>query len=420
MLAALGLVFLVLALLALRQSVILVLIGAAAYIHLVWGAGRLSYLVEDMWTTVSHESLLAIPMFILAGALMTRGSIAQRLIAVMQAATQWLPGGLAVAAVLSCAVFAAISGSSPVTMLAVGAIMYPALIADGYDRRFSIGSIAAGGTLGVIIPPSIPMVLYGLATEKSIVDLFIAGIIPGLILAGVMCGYALWANRNMAGRPFEPAVLITALRNGIWALMLPVVLLGGIYSGYFSATEAAAVAVGYALIVEIFIHRELGLKDFAHTARETAILLGSLFPIVAVALSLNLLLTGERVPHALATWMTSVVDSKIVFLLLVNVLLLVVGCFVDTISALLVLAPILLPIAEAYGVDAIHFGIIMVINLEIGMLTPPMGINLIVAMTAFKQPFGLVCRAAVPFMGLMLAVLMLITYVPELSLYLIR
>jgi C4-dicarboxylate transporter DctM subunit len=203
-------------------------------------------------------------------------------------------------------------------------------------------------------------------------------------------------------------------------MLLPVVLLGGIYSGYFSATEAAAVAVGYAIIIEVFIHRELGFADFVSTTRETAILLGSLFPIVAVALSLNLLLTTERVPHELAALMTNMVESKFLFLLLVNILLLIVGCFVDTFSALLVLAPILLPIAEVYGVDPIHFGIIMVVNLEIGMLTPPMGINLIVAMTAFKEPFGTVVRAALPFLFLMLGVLMLITYVPALSLVLIR
>jgi C4-dicarboxylate transporter DctM subunit len=420
MTAAFGLGLLVLALLASRQPIVLLLIAASSYIHLVWGDGDLTYLIDDMWTAISHESLLAIPMFILAGALMTRGSIARRLITIMRAATQWLPGGLAVACILSCAIFAAISGASAVTMLAVGSVMYPALIADGYKKGFALGAIASGGTLGIIIPPSIPMVLFAIVTEKSIVDMFVAGLVPGILLALVMCGYALIVNRNIAAKPFSLAELGAALRQGIWALMLPVVLLGGIYTGYFSATEAAAVAVGYALLVEIFIHRELGPKDFAQTAQETAVLLGSLFPIVAVALSLNLLLTAERVPQELAAWVAGVVESRITFLLFVNLLLLAVGCFVDTMSALLVLAPILLPMAEVFGIDPIHFGIIMVVNLEIGMLTPPMGLNLIVAMTAFKTGFGTVIRGSAPFILLMIGVLMLVTYLPAISLSLVR
>jgi len=420
MTALLGIILLLLFLLGFRQPIVLVLIGMTAYVHFVWGDGKLTYLIDDMWTALSHEALLAIPMFILAGSLMARGSIAERLIGIMRAGTTWMPGGLAVAAILSCAIFAAISGASAVTLLAVGAVMYPALLKDGYSQTFSLGALAAGGTLGILIPPSIPMIFYAIVVEKSIVDMFVAGLVPGVLLAGVMSVYVLIVNRHIAAQRFDPMAFLSALRQGFWALMLPIVLLGGIYSGYFSATEAAAVAVGYALFVEIVIHRELSLRDFGHVAKETATLLGTLFPIVAAAISLNLLLTAERVPQELATMVAANVESRVAFLLMVNVLLLIVGCFVDTMSAIVILAPLLLPMAEAFGIDPIHFGIIMVINLEIGLLTPPLGLNLIVAMTAFKANFGTVVRGALPFIALMIAVLMLVTFIPAISLALIR
>ncbi len=417
--AAVALLGIVLALLALRERAVLILVVAAAYIHLVYGDGDLTYLVDDLWTAVNRDVLLAIPMFVLAGNIMTRGSIAERLIAIMRALTQWLPGGLAVATILSCAVFAAISGSSPVTLLAVGTILYPALLQQGYSKKFALGALASGGTLGVVIPPSIPMILYGIVTEKSISDLFIAGIIPGLLLSVVLAAYSLIANRRIASQRFEVAALVGSLRRGVFAMMAPVILLGGIYTGFFSATEAAAVAVGYALLVEAFVHREIRLVDFYDIAVDTARLLGTLFPIVAVAISINLLLTAERVPQDFAAWMTGIVEHKVTFLIALNIFLLIVGCLIDIGSAILMLAPILLPVAMAYGVDPIHFGIIMVVNLEIGYITPPVGLNLIVAMTAFKEDFLLICRSVIPFIGLMLAVLAAVVWFPELSLFLI-
>lgn len=417
---AVVLIGLVIALLALRQSVILILIVSAAYVHLFWGDGDLTYLIDDIWTSVNQDVLLAIPMFILAGNIMTRGSIAERLIAIMAALTQWLPGGLAVATILSCAVFAAISGSSPVTLLAVGTILYPALLKAGYDKKFALGALASGGTLGVVIPPSIPMILYGIVTEKSISDLFIAGILPGLLLTAVLSVYALYANRHIERQQFDLGAVIHAVRRGLFALLTPIILLGGIYTGFFSATEAAAVAVGYALLVEIFVHREVKARDFFDIAVDTSRLLGTLFPIVAVAISINLLLTAEQVPQNMARWMTEVVSDKVTFLILLNVFLLIVGCLIDIGSAILMLAPLLLPVAMAYGIDPIHFGVIMVMNLEIGYITPPIGLNLIVAMTAFGEPFLLICRAVLPFISLMLLVLAAVVWFPELSLYLIR
>lgn len=415
MTAALILLALTLLLLAIRQNVVVILLAAAAYVHLVWGEGVLVYLVEDLWISLNNEVLLAIPIFLIAGNLMTRGSIARRLIEVARLATCFLPGGLGVATILSCALFAAISGSSPVTLLAVGTILYPALLQNGYPKRFALGALTSGGTLGIIIPPSIPLILYGLVTEKSISDLFIAGIIPGLMLTAGLAGYALFANRRMPVQPFDFGEFGRALKDGIWSLMMPVILLGGIYSGFFSPTEAAAVALAYGLIVETLVHRELRLRDFYQTMVDTARMLGMLFPIVAVALSLKTILTLYGVPRAVAEVITGAVDNKIAFLLAVNALLLLVGCLFEVVAAILVLAPLLLAAATAYGINPIHFGVMMVINLEIGFLTPPIGLNLIVAMTAFKERFGEICIAVLPFIAIILVVLLLVTFVPELT-----
>ena len=414
--AAVILLLLVLAALALRQNVIVILIGAAAYVHLVWGDGQLEFLAEDIWISLDNSLLLAIPMFLLAGSIMTRGSIARRLIDLAISVTRPLPGGLAVATILSCAIFAAISGSSPVTLLAVGTILYPALLQHGYPKRFALGALTSGGTLGIVIPPSIPLILYGIVTETSIADLFIAGIIPGVMIAVVLAFYSYWVNRHMPAEPFDLNEVLTALARGGWSAMLPVILLGGIYSGFFSPTEAAAVALVYALFVEIFIHRELKPVDFYHTAVDTAKLLGMLFPIVAVALSLKTILTIEEVPDQLALWITTITENKIAFLLAVNLLLLVVGFLFDVISAILILAPLLLVPAVAFGIDPIHLGVIMVINLEIGFLTPPMGLNLIVAMTAFREKFLEICRAVLPFIALIFGVLMVVTFWPATAL----
>jgi C4-dicarboxylate transporter DctM subunit len=403
--------------LLLRQPLLVILLVVTALVHILWGKGRLDYIIEDMWVGLDKEVILSIPLFILCGSVMTRGSIAQRLINVLRELTRPLPGGLAVACILSCAVFAAISGSSIVTMLAIGTVMYPAMRQAGYDNKFSLGAIMSGGTLGIIIPPSIPMIIYGLVTETSITELFAAGFGPGLLLTLVFAAYSVWFNRGMPTERFDPAAFKSAFSNGIWALMMPVILLGGIYSGYFTATEAAAVALAYALLVEIFVHKEMQAKDFYNVVLETSKLGGSLFPVLAVALSLNILLTENRVPQALVEFMQAYISSPLMFMLIVNILLLIVGCLMTTGEAILVLAPLLAPIAESYGYNKVLFGLIMILNLEIGYLTPPVGLNLIVAMSAFKQSFGLLCRAALPFIGLMLGCLALVIWQPWIAMW---
>jgi C4-dicarboxylate transporter, DctM subunit len=409
-----GLIFL---LLTLRQPLLVILLAITAVVHLKWGQGKLDFIIEDMWVGLDKEVILSIPLFILCGNVMTRGSIAQRLIRILAALTKPLPGGLAVACILSCAAFAAISGSSIVTMLAVGTVMLPAMRQAGYDLKFTLGAIMSGGTLGIIIPPSIPMIIYALVTETSVTDLFAAGFGPGILLTLVLAAYSVFVNRHMPTERFDLAEFWDAFKNGIWAALLPVILLGGIYSGYFTATEAAAVALCYAILVEIFIHRELKLYDFYGVVLETSKLGGSLFPVLAVALSLNIILTEHRAPQLLVEFMQGYISSPLTFMLVVNILLLIVGCLMTTGEAILILAPLLAPVAAAYGYDKVLFGVIMILNLEIGYLTPPVGLNLIVAMSAFKQNFGLLCRAALPFILLMLMCLATVVWQPWIAMW---
>ena len=420
MTSALLLLALVILLLVLRQPLLVTLLAVAAFVQFTWGRGQLDYIIEDMWVGLDKEVILSIPLFILCGNVMTKGTTAKRLVRILSSLTRPLPGGMAVACILSCAIFAAISGSSIVTMLAVGTVMYPAMRAANYDLKFTLGAIMSGGTLGIIIPPSIPMIIYGLVTETSVTELFAAGFGPGLLITIVLSAYSIWFNRHMKPEPFDGAEFRTAVKEGIWAAMMPVILLGGIYSGYFTATEAAAVALVYAMLVEIFIHRELKLKDFFGVVLETSKLGGSLFPVLAVALSLNIVLTEHRVPAAIVQFMQGYIDSPLMFMLLVNVLLLVVGCLMTTGEAILVLAPLLAPVAEAYGYNKVIFGLIMILNLEIGYLTPPVGLNLLVAMSAFKQSFGTLVRAAIPFIVLMLICLAIVIWQPWIGMYFVN
>ncbi|MEY8828519.1 TRAP transporter large permease [Sedimentitalea sp. XS_ASV28] len=413
------LIGLVVLLLILRVDLILILMFVAAFVHLVWGAGALEYFLQDMWATMDRELILSVPLFILVGSVMSRGTIAERLIAVMIALTRPFPGGLAVATILSCAVFSAISGSSIVTMLAVGSVLYPALTAHGYSRRFAVGALCAGGTLGIIIPPSIPMILYGIVTEGNISDLFLAGLGPGLLLTTVFSFYAIVINWHIPREQFSFSELGQSIYRGIPALLMPVILLGGIYSGYFSPTEAAAVALLYAIAVETLLFRELRFKDYRQLCIDSAKLVGALFPLIAVAVSLNLVIAEHRVPQEIIAFMSEHVQSGTAFLLLMNLLLLLIGCFMDTASAIAIAAPLLKPLAAAYGIDNTHLGVIVVLNLEIGILTPPLGLNLIVAMTAFKERFGFVCKAALPFVGLMLLCLLLVTFQPWIAMALV-
>jgi len=418
--SAVFLPIIVIVLFMLRQNLIVVLGIATAYAYWAFGDGVVSNIVVDAWDAANRDILLSIPLFILAGNIMSKGGMASRLIDLMKALTAPIPGGLAIATILSCAGFAAVSGSGTVTLLAIGTLMYPALINAGYPRSFALGALCAAGTLGIVVPPSIPLILYGIMTQTSIGDLFIAGIGPALLLTMLMLGYAMMQNFSHREGSWKIGYIFKSIKNGIWALLMPIIILGGIYTGYFTATESAAVAVVYAIIVETFIHKEMKWGVLFEVISETTKLLGSLFPVLMIALSLNVFLTYEEVPQNLVSWLSQRIDNPITALLAINFFLLIIGCIVDIGSAILILAPMLGPIAISQGIDPIHFGIIMVMNLEIGYLTPPLGLNLIVAMGVFKEKFWTVCKSTIPFLIIMLTGLMLVSFIPKIALFMVE
>ncbi len=374
----------------------------------------------------SKEVLLAIPFFVVAGELMTQGSLARRLIDVMQAFFGFLPGGLAVAGVAGCVFFAAISGSSPVTVVAIGSIMVPALTKQRYPEGFSIGLMTTAGSLGILIPPSIPMIVYAIMVSSTTPmdprDLFMAGVVPGLFIGALLGLYAITmgVKQHIPRAPFSWATARTALRRGVWSLLLPVIILGGIYTGVFTATEAAAVSVIYALVIEIFVHKELDAKRLVTVATTSMTVMGALLVIIALAITLNYFLVLEGVPDAMVEWLRGLGLERAAFLVVVNVLLLVVGCFMDIMSAILIIAPMLAPMALAMQIHPIHMAIVFIVNLEIGYLTPPVGLNLFVSSTLFKKSLGFVIRAVLPTLAIMFVSLLVITWVPGMSLGLLR
>lgn len=380
-------------------------------------------LIERMRELTDKPPLLAIPFFVLSGAIMSNGGIAERLVRVARAVFRGVPGGLGIATVAACMFFAAISGSSPVTVITIGGVMYPALVKAGYPQRFSTGLVTSAGTLGILIPPSIPMIVYAIFASGTQViqveDLFLAGIGPGLVIGLLLAAYCLVTGVRLpsGSRDVDEGLRLgPAIADGFWALMLPVVILGGIYSGIFTATEAAVVSVVYSLVVELLIHRELKLADVPGVVAEATILMGSLLVIFGMAVALNALLTDLKIPDAAAAWIMSLDLTPFTFMLLLNGFLLLVGCLMDIMSAIMILVPLLAPLAALCGVDPIHLGVVFIVNLELGYLTPPMGLNLFVSSSIFGQSLGGVIRSVVPFTLLLLGALLIVTYVPTVSL----
>ncbi|MEQ8456853.1 MAG: TRAP transporter large permease subunit [Sandaracinaceae bacterium] len=384
------------------------------------GLEDLVNLVERINELGDTENLLAVPLFMLSGSIMARGEISSRLIDFSKAMIGWLPGGLAVSAVVACMLFAAISGSSPATVVAIGAFMAPTLIKNGYKEEFAHGLLTSSGSLGILIPPSIPMILYPLINQRAGIEtsrLFAAGFGPGLVIGGILAGYCIYRGivGNSKRQPFSLKVLGEAFVDGFWSLLFPLLILGGIYTGFFTVVEASGISVVYAIAVEVYIHRALELKEIPKIVQETGVILGSLLVIMVAALAFSEFLHLERIPDVAVEWIQSLNLSPIAFLLILNLLLLVVGTLMDILSAMFLFVPLLAPIAESMGVDPMHFGIIFIVNLEIGYLTPPVGLNLFVASTLFNKPLGHMIRSVGPFIGLMFIGLMLITYFPALS-----
>ncbi len=399
---------------------IAVILGVTTLVCLVFFTSTpLHIITQQLFNALDKFVLLAIPFFILAGAIMTRGGIARKLVAFINALVGWFPGGLAMAGILACIFFAAISGSSPATVVAIGSIMIPALIKAGYGERFSLGLITVSGSLGIVIPPSIPMILYCLVMNVSVAEIFMAGIVPGLLIGFALMVYTFFIARKNNWRVSQTASLSElgrTAREGIWALLLPFIVLGGIYSGLFTPTEAAAVSVIYALFIEIFVYGEFKFSDITDVCREAAVLSACLLFILSCAMTFIWLLTAEQIPHQLADIIIEHIHSPWMFLLTVNILFLILGCFMDDVSAMLILAPIFMETLNRYGIDLVHFGIVMVLNIQMGMLTPPFGLNLFVASGITGEPLIKIARGVAPFLGIMLLCLMLVTYIPWISL----
>ena len=380
-------------------------------------------LFQQLYQGSEYDLLQAVVFFILAGNVMTRGSLAARLIKVGQALVGGFSGGLAITSVLLCMFFAAISGSSPATVVAIGTIMVPALIKSGYDSRFSVGLLTCAGSLGIMIPPSIPMIIWAVVVGVSVTKQFTAGFLPGIMIGLALMAYSYVMARKRGwrvSRRISGQELITALKQGAWGLFMPFLVLGGIYSGAFTATEAAAVAFVYALLVELFIHRSIRMKDLMPIFRESVLTSAMLLFIIANASVLSYYFSVDQIPERVADFLVRYIDSRFMFLLLVNIALLIMGCFMDVVSAMLVLGPVFVPLLQRFEIDFIHFGIIMVLNIEIGFLTPPFGVNLFVASGITGKDVLEVARSVAPYLVIMLGMLFLITYVPWISLVLTR
>jgi C4-dicarboxylate transporter DctM subunit len=390
-----------------------------------------------LFTGIENFEIMAVPFFILSGNFLTHGGVAKRMIAFATSMVGHWPGGLGLAGVMACALFAAVSGSSPATVVAIGSIILPAMVEQGFPKRFGAGVITTSGALGILIPPSIVMVMYSVATTGAVVQgptgervssasvgqMFIAGVVPGLILAfmlGVTTWYRAWRNDYPRLPRATWGERLRALRSSIWGLLLIVLVLGGIYSGMFTPTEAASVSSVYAFVVAVFVYRDMSLKDVPKVLLASANMSAMLLYIIANAVLFSFLMTSEQIPQAMANWITSAGVGWIMFLLLVNLLLLLAGNVMEPSSIVLIMAPILFPVAARLGIDPVHFGILIVVNMEVGMCHPPVGLNLYVASGITKMGITELTIAVWPWLLTMLVFLVLVTYVPALSLWLPR
>ncbi len=381
----------------------------------------LQALIQQLFNGMDNFILLSIPFFILAGNIMAQGSISKHLVKFMQLIVGNMPGGMAISSILACIFFAAISGSSPATVIAIGSIMIPALVKYGYDEEFSIGLLTASGSMGILIPPSIPMVLYALVMNVSVGRMFLAGVLPGIVIGGLLISYSIFkAKKNKWDTPMDidRAETIQLVKTASWGIAMPIIVLGGIYLGIFTPTEAAAVSVVYALLVELFIYKDLKLEQFHHILKESVVLSSALLFIISCAMTFIWLLTREKMPAIAAEFLVSHIHNKYLFLFIINIFMLLVGCVMDIVSAIIVISPILMLALQAFDIDLIHYGIIMIVNIELGFLTFPFGLNLFVAMGITGKSLTQVGRAVFPFLIILFIGLLLITYIPPISMLL--
>ncbi|OKL35286.1 TRAP transporter large permease [Domibacillus mangrovi] len=403
---------------------IAVALGLSSIIAILFsGTIPLQSIAQKAFTSVDSFTLMAIPFFILAGTLMEKGGIAKRLIRFANSLVGSMTGGLGMVVVVTSMFFAAISGSGIAATAALGSILIPAMVKNGYDRSYAGALQAISGELGVIIPPSVSMILFGVATGVSISDLFLAGIIPGIMIALSLMAvvYVISKKRGYKGDTNMPkGEVLAAFKDALLALLMPVIILGGIYGGVFTPTEAAAIAVAYSLIISMFVYKEIRVKDLIGILSKSMITTSIVMFIISTAGIFSYILTREGVPQKIAAFFSEVTTSPIVFLLIINVVLLIIGMFFDGSIAIIILAPLLTPAAIALGIDPIHFGMVMIVNLAIGMCTPPLGVNLFVSCQIANIKLEQISKAVLPFLAVMIVDVLLISYIPQLSLFFVE
>jgi len=418
------LIGLVLVLLALLGAPLFVVIGASA----LWGFYQaeidLAVVPIEIYRLAEMPVLLAIPLFTFAGYLLSESNSPQRLVRLTQALLGWMPGGLAIVALIACALFTAFTGASGVTIVALGALLFPALMQAGYKENFNLGLITTSGSLGVLFAPSLPLILYGVVAQQlgigeplTIDELFLAGLLPGLLMISMLGAWAIWQGRGAQRiERSNWAEIKAAVREAIWEIPLPLIVLGGIYSGYFAVSEAAAVTAVYVLLVEVFIYREISLRQLPLIMRHSMVLVGAVLVILGVSLASTNYLVDAEVPTRLFETIKRHISDPLTFLLILNVFLLILGMMLDIFSALVIMVPLLLPIADGYGIDPVHLGIIFLANMQIGYFTPPVGMNLFIASYRFKKPIMTLYKSTLPFFIILLVSVLIITYWPALTL----
>ena len=416
---------LILILLAILGTPLFAIILAVAIIGFNYLGVDLSVIAIELYRIADTPVLLALPLFTFAGYILGESHTSQRLVRFTRALLGWMPGGLAIVAFVACAFFTAFTGASGVTIVALGALLYPALRQAGYQKKFSLGLVTTSGSLGLLLPPSLPLILYGIVAQQmnigekfAIKDLFLAGLLPGLFMVVLLSVWSLLANRRnpLPLIPFSGKEAIAALREAIWEIPLPFFILGGIYGGYLAISEAAAATAMYVIIVEVFIYREIKLSMLPGIMKDSMIMVGGILLILGVSLASTNFLIDAEVPKLFLDLIQAHVSNKIVFLILLNVLLLLLGAILDIFSAIVIMVPLILPVAVNYGINPVHLGIIFLANMQIGYFTPPVGMNLFIASYRFNKPIAELYQAAIPFMIVLFGAVLVITYWPTLSL----
>jgi C4-dicarboxylate transporter DctM subunit len=409
-----------LALLLIGVPIFVVIAGLTLYL-LFSSQIDISAIIIEMHRMATTPVLVAIPLFTFAGYLLSASGAPQRLIRLSNAILGWMPGGLSVIALVTCAVFTALTGATGLTIIALGGILLPAMMRGRYSEVFSLGLLTTSGTLGLLFPPSLPLIIYAIVAKVRIDQLFIAGLLPGLLLVVLLSAFCVYKSvrTDVPKTKFQLKELVTATREILWELPLPFVVLGGIYSGYFAVSEAAAITAVYVLFAEVVIYRDIHIRKLPEIMKKSMLLVGGILLILGAAMGLTNYLVDAEIPMRLLDFVKANIESRIIFLVVLNIFLLVVGCTMGIFSALVVVVPLLAPIAKAYGIDPIHLGIIFLANLEIGASIPPLGINLFIASMRFEKPILRLYLASLPFIAILLLALAIITYVPWLSLALI-